>query len=72
MLSLFYGTVSRGSAWSVASVELRGRTALHLAAWKGRGSTVELLLKHNADIEGKIKEDGPGAQGGRAGRSARP
>ena len=70
MLSLFYGTVSRGSAWSVGCVELRGWTALHLAAAYGHGAVAELLLKHNADIEAKTNS-GPGARGGRAGRSAR-
>ena len=58
MLSLFYGTISRCSAWSVGSVASRGDTALHWAAYHGHGIVAELLLQHNADIEAK-KHDGP-------------
>ena len=44
---------------------LRGKTALHLAAAHGRGVVVELLLKHNADVEAK-NTLGPGPwKGGR-------
>ena len=38
---------------------LRGSTALHKAAFHGRGSSVELLLKHSADVEAKDNR-GPG------------
>ena len=40
----------------------QGTTALHMAALTGHSSIVELLLKHNADVEAK-ENVGPGSWG---------
>ena len=74
-LGLFhaFSTVARSSSprcQALGASALRGWTALHRAAQEGHGSVVALLLQHKADLEVK-EDDGPGARGGRAGRSAR-
>lgn len=40
----------RHSSWDVDSVDANGRTALHWAAWRGDGPTVNLLIQHGAEV----------------------
>lgn len=36
--------------------DLEGRTPLHIAAWQGHTGTVELLLRHGADVNATDRE----------------